>query len=372
MGAFVEDVLDHYFRAQLVGADKIPDDGPLILTPNHSGNAFPHDAFVLDALLWRHGGYTQKAKFRSVFTPQLAASWWMRPYGLDNWWRRGGGVDMSFDNYDRLLDRNEKVLHYPEGIQGIGKGFNRRYQLQHFHSSFVTLAARHEAPVFPVSIVNAEWVNPTSITFKPLDRLVNKLLSIPFLPVPIALLALLFPFIFYLSFPAKMTFVIHDPVDAREMLRRDGCSDVEDPPREASRRVAETYRQRMQALLDADVDRYGRQPYRWRELVRALGGISGRIFRATPFGWPFTYLQHDRDRRRPPARNWLHALVRDLDILAYYVPFGWPLIALLRRLRRPPYGYRGLTPEERMRREGDYRWSLDVNPLPEYDEVPSP
>ena len=67
---------------------------------------------------------------------------------------------------------------------------------------------------------------------------------------------------------------------------------------------------------------------------------------------------------RPPAKNRLHAFVRDLDILAYYLPFGWFILALTRKLRRPPYGYRGLSADERREREGAYRWSLETRPLP--------
>ena len=48
---------------------------------------------------------------------------------------------MTFDNFERLLARGERVIYYPEGVRGIGKGFHRRYELQRFHTSFITLAA---------------------------------------------------------------------------------------------------------------------------------------------------------------------------------------------------------------------------------------
>jgi 1-acyl-sn-glycerol-3-phosphate acyltransferase len=368
-GGFFHRIVEHYFRGELIGADKLPDEGPLIVAPNHSGNAFPHDAMVLDALLWRHNDFTKKGKFRSVYTPQLAATWWMRPFALDDWWRRGGGVDMTFANYDRLLDLGEKIIYYPEGVPGIGKGFTRRYQLQHFHSSFVVLGAKHGAPIHPVSVVNAEWVNPTSVTFKPIDALFKKLLGIPFLPLPIAVLAFVFPFIFYLAFPCQMTFVVQDAVDVRQMLREEGCDDVTNPSRDAVLRVAERIRQGAQDDLDAAVAKHGQSPYDWGGFVDAMKSIKGKILRTTPLGWPLSYLQHDRDMKRPPAKNKLHAWLRDLDVAAWYMPFGWFLIALLRKVRKPPYGYRGLTERERMEREGTYRWSLDERPLPDKDYV---
>ncbi|MFL5537869.1 MAG: 1-acyl-sn-glycerol-3-phosphate acyltransferase, partial [Longimicrobiaceae bacterium] len=238
----LRDIRDHWFRARIIGAEKIAAEGPLIVAPNHSGNAFPHDAVVLDGLLWDHFGMTREAKFRSVYTPQLAAVWWMRLYGLDNFWRRGGGVDMTFANYDGLLERGDRVIYYPEGVPGIGKGFLKRYQLQHFHSSFVALAARHQAPVYPVAVVNAEWVNPTSVTFEWLNALFRKTVGLPFFPIPTVFAAALFPFVFYLAFPCRMVFVVGDAVDVRALLAEEGETDLERPERERVLRVAERVR----------------------------------------------------------------------------------------------------------------------------------
>ncbi len=361
---YLRDIIGHYFRGKLIGAEKIPETGPLIVAPNHSGNAFPHDAMVFDALLWEAQGFKRSAKCRSVFSPKLAATWWMRPFAIDNWWRRGGGVDMTFSNYNALLDRGDKVIYYPEGVPGIGKGFLKRYQLQHYYSSFVVLAARYDAPVYPVSVVNAEWVNPTSVTFEPLNKLFDKLFGLPFFPVPTVFAAFLFPFIFYLGFPCKMVFVIGDPIDVRALLQEEGNHDHHQPDRAMVERVAERVRQTAQQHLDDAVAEHGQKPYDLGSLTRRLREIRGRIFRATPFGWPYAFLQHERNRQRPPARGRLHAFLRDLDILAYYLPLGWFILVLTRSLRRPPYGYRGLTKKERIRREGAYRWSLKDRPLP--------
>ncbi len=361
---YLRDLVYYYFRGEVIGAEKIPERGPLIVAPNHSGNAFPYDAMVFDSLLWHAQGLRKEAKFRSVFSPKLAAMWWMRPFALDNWWRRCGGVDMTFANYDALLDRGDKVIYYPEGVPGIGKGFLKRYQLQHYYSSFVVLAARYDAPVYPVSVVNAEWINPTSLTFEPLNKLFDKLFGLPFFPVPTVFAAFLFPFIFYLAFPCKMIFVIGEPIDVRALLDEEGNHDHRTPDRERVQRVAERIRQTAQRQLDEAVAEHGQKPYDLGSLRKRLRKIRGRVFRTTPLGWPYTFIQHDRDRQRPPAKNRLHAFVRDLDILAYYLPLGWFILALTRKLRQPPYGYRGLSADERREREGAYRWSLETRPLP--------
>jgi 1-acyl-sn-glycerol-3-phosphate acyltransferase len=361
---FLGEIVDHYFRGVAHGLEKLPENGPVIIAPNHSGNAFPHDAVVLDGLLWRHFGLSRAGKCRSVYTPQLAAVWWMRPYGLDNWWRRGGGVDMTFGNYDALLRRGDKVVYYPEGVPGIGKGFLKRYQLQHFHSSFVVLAAKHDAPVYPVSVVNAEWVNPTSVTFEWLNALFRKTIGLPFFPIPTVFAAALFPFIFYLGFPCRMVFVVGDPVDVRALLREEGETDPAHPDRDAVLRVAERIRRISQERLNAAVAEHGEKPWDLKGLWASMRKLKGRIWSRTPFGWPYAYIQHDRDRQRPPARGRLHAFLRDWDILFYYLPLGWIGIALARVLRKPPCGYRGLSARQRSEREGTFRWTLDTRPLP--------
>ena len=357
-------ILDHWFRPQLIGAEKIPAEGPLLLAANHSGNAFPHDAVVLDATLWRHDGLDPAKKLRTAFEKELTLVWWMRPFGMDNWWRRCGGVDMTFDNLDRQLARGDRVLYFPEGVPGIGKGFNRRYRLQRFSTSFILLALRRHVPVVPVSVVNAEWVHPFGYCFPPLDRLMQRCFGVPFLPLPVGLLATLFPWMWYLSFPSRMTFVVGDPIDVAALAREEGYTDPAVRDRERLDRIARRVRLLMQAELDASVRAHGRRPWDLRGLVRELRNARGRRLRVTPLGWPLAFVRQERDRNRPPARSWLRALLRDSDLLAYYLPLGWPLLSLARALRRPPYGYRGLSRSAAREQRGDFIWRLAEHPLP--------
>jgi 1-acyl-sn-glycerol-3-phosphate acyltransferase len=353
-----------YFRVRVIGADRLPKRGPLILAANHSGNAFPHDGIVLDGALWRQDGMLPGRKFRTVYEPELTTVWWMRPFGIDDFWRRGGGVDMTFDNFERLLERGERVLYFPEGVPGIGKGFNRRYRLQIFKTSFILLAGRHQVPVYPVYAINAEWVHPFGYCIPALDRVMQRLFHVPFLPLPIGLLACVFPWMWYLAFPCRMVFVVGDPIDVRALLWLEGVTDFDHPDRNALKRVAERVRRLMQEELEGCAARYGGRPYDVRSLWRELRRGWGRLRTILPWGWPIAYLRLDRDRRRPAARNRLHALLRDWDLIGFYLPFGWPFLSLFRALRRPPCGYRGLSPDERRECQGNYLWRLADRPLP--------
>ena len=357
-------VMRHYFRARLIGAERLPRDGPLIVAANHSGNAFPHDGIVLDAALWRYDGMVPSRKFRSLFEHELTLVWWMRPFGLDDFWRRGGGVDMTFDNFARLLERKERVLYFPEGVPGIGKGFHRRYKLQPFKTSFVVLGARHNAPIYPVYVINGEWVHPFGYPIPWLDRIMQRVFHVPFLPLPIGLLAVIFPWMWYLAFPARLVFVVGEPIDVRALLWREGVTDFERPDRAPLNRVAGKIRRLMQVELTEQVARHGDRPWGVRSLWTSLKS-AGNVWRILPTGWPVVYIKQDRDRRRPPARNRLHALLRDWDLIGFYLPFGWPLLSLARALRRPPCGYRGLPPREGQAARGDYLWRLSERPLPD-------
>ena len=371
MSNVIGPIAEHYFRPRIIGAGKLPREGPVILAVNHSGSAFPYDAIVFDFAMWRRDGLATEAKCRSVFEPELSLVWWMRPFGVDNLWRRGGGVDMTFDNFERLLDRGERVIYYPEGVPGIGKGFQNRYKLQRFRTSFLLLAARHDVPIYPVSSVNAEWVMPFHATFPPLDRLIDRFFHVPFLPLPAGLLALIIPWLWYLALPAHMTFVVGDPIDARRVLRAEGVTTFDHPDRSALERAARRVRAQMQASLDRDVAVHGKRPYEWRSLWRSLRRAGADLARVLPTGWPLSFVRYDRDQHRAPARNRLHAIVRDLDLAAFYLPFGWPLLTLSRRLRRPPYGYRGLSANESREQQGAFVWRLAARPLPPRAPAPS-
>ncbi len=357
-------VNDHWFRPVIFGAARLPTDGPLIIASNHSGNCLPHDAIALDSFLWMRDGADPARKLRTVFEPALTFSWWLRPCGIDDFYRRGGGVDLTFDNFERLLERGDRVLYFPEGVPGIGKGFQNRYRLQPFHTSFLLLAHRHHVPVVPLYVINGEYTMPLHFTIKPIDRVMQRIWGVPFLPLPAGVLACIFPFLWFIAFPARLTFVVSEPIDVDSFFRAEGVVDPAHASRDQLAAVAERVRQRMQGELTQLADIHGKRPYDVRSLIRHLRAAGRRFWSVAMTGWPVSYHRFDRDRRRPPARSRLHAILRDWDLALFYLPLGWPMLSIARALRKPPYGYRGLSRERKRELQGSYLWKIAERPLP--------
>ena len=362
-------VIDYYFRAEIEGAEHLPTEGPALLVANHSGSCFPHDAMVLDTLVWRRDGRPGIAgKLRTLFEREITLAWWTRFFGIDDFWRRCGGVDTTVTNIDRLLARGTRVLYFPEGADGIAKGFNQRYRLQPFSPTFVKLAARYDAPVVPVHVVGAEWAAPFGYTSRRVNRWVQRWLHIPFFPCPVILLGV-FPVLWYFALPCKLRYVVGEPVDVRRWLTEAGASDTASPSRAEAELVAQRLRAGMQAELERQVGKHGHRPFEVQSLGRALWHERHRLLRLLPFGWPQAFLGLERDlheERSSPRR------FRDWDLFAWYVPvLGWPLLALIRRLRRPPFGSRGLSTRAARLHQGEFTWSLKDLPLPLSGEATS-
>ena len=75
--------------------------------------------------------------------------------------RKVGGVVASPYNALRLLEQDQLVAVFPEGVKGTGKPFAERYRLQRFgRGGFVEIALRAGAPIVPVAVVGSEEIYP--------------------------------------------------------------------------------------------------------------------------------------------------------------------------------------------------------------------
>jgi hypothetical protein len=346
--------LNLYFRPEFINFEQMPEraqpDKPLILASNHSGMAFPWDAIIFGTGLFEKHDYELRKLFRALASPVLSASQLMNPFLLRDLWKRVGAVDATGLNFETMMNQSQtNVLVYPEGVPGIGKGFNRRYQLQKFSTSMIRMAIKYQTDIVWVSCVNGEWINPFSYASRWLNRQVNKI-GVPYLPVALQTpLLLVQPWLFYYALPAKLVYVRGNRYKPYEMV---GHRSIEEVSVDEIRRVRDEIQAQAQRELDAAVQQYGRKPYCWRELLRNLVKHSRDLPYWTPIGWPALFTEHDRRYCSEPeypqgvSKGWFRfwrIVWKNPIVLAYFLPvLGWiPILYRGLKGRREVHSWEG-------------------------------
>jgi|GEM_PF-299930 len=287
----------YYFRAEFIGfeGDSYPERNnpkrPLIFASNHSGMAFPWDGIIFASGLMRISGYDLSRACRGLASPMLSKSTLMNPFLLPNFWKRAGGIDATSLNFDTMMHFSESnILIYPEGVEGIGKGFDKRYRLQRLSTSTLRMSLKYKTDIVPFATVNAEYINPFSYSVPELNAIVQKV-GIPFLPLGLTtLLVLLQPWMFYFAFPAKLTFVRGRRIKTYEMLTK--------PFDEITKEDLSFLRDRvhhiMQLELDEAVRHYGKKPFDWEEFLGTLTTNWNKMLYFLPPMWSFIFIDHER------------------------------------------------------------------------------
>lgn len=342
-----ENVLQHiinptYFRPVFVNFDeKIERNNPkhpVILASNHSGMAFPWDAIVFGCDMYKYYEYDMSKLFRPLASPMLSKTALMQPFMIHNCWRMCGGVDATSINFETLMHLPEgNVLIYPEGVPGIGKGFNNKYKLQRFATSFIRMSIKYQTDIVPFSTVNAEYVHPYSYSVGWINKLSQKI-GIPFLPLSPLFVCMLFqPWLFYLSFPAKMTYVKGRRLKPYEMTNGKSYEELSDAE---IIKIRDSIKQSFQEDLDEAVKEYGHTPIGWKDFFKQSWKNRKFFPYYYPFMWPFLFTEFDRQWKAQEIKDgsgvdmkitplvWVKWLFRNPIIICYYLPIiGWiPLL----------------------------------------------
>jgi len=161
-----------YWRVETTGIENIPDQHRALLVSNHSGT-LPYDgAMIMYALRYDHPAHRNVRPLVEDFIFHF-------PF-LGAFLNRVGCVRACQENATRLLQQNQTVVVFPEGIKGISKLYRNRYQLQRFgRGGFIKLAFKTRTPIIPTAVVGAEEIHPmlTQITW------LAKYLGFPFVPI---------------------------------------------------------------------------------------------------------------------------------------------------------------------------------------------
>jgi 1-acyl-sn-glycerol-3-phosphate acyltransferase len=163
---------DRWWRVQAEGVANVPAHGRAMLASNHAG-ILPWDATMIAVALLREHPLPRQPRF-------LVLDWAFDLPWVSVFMRRVGGVIASPYNALRLLEQDELVAVFPEGVKGSGKPYGERYRVQRFgRGGFVEVALRAGAPIVPVAVVGSEEIYPKLAELPPLARLVGA----PFFPV---------------------------------------------------------------------------------------------------------------------------------------------------------------------------------------------
>ena len=160
----------HWFRVEAHGLEHIPA-GRALLIANHAGQV------AIDATM------IGTACFLEAEPPRVIR-------GMGEYWLptvpwvniamvRTGSVVGTRKNCVDLLEQEELVIAFPEGIRGMNKLIWERYQLQEFGYGFMRLALETRTPIIPVAVIGSEEQAPAIANLKPLARL----LRMPAFPV---------------------------------------------------------------------------------------------------------------------------------------------------------------------------------------------
>jgi 1-acyl-sn-glycerol-3-phosphate acyltransferase len=161
-----------YWRVETTGIENVPATGRALLVSNHAG-VLPWDGTMIKTAVFAEHSHPRhvRALVASLFMGMPMLSWFLR---------RTGQTVGHPDDTRRLLERDELVLVFPEGVRGTGKSFKDRYRLRRFgRGGFVQTAIRSGAPIIPVSVVGSEEIYPMVADLAPLARF----LGLPYFPI---------------------------------------------------------------------------------------------------------------------------------------------------------------------------------------------
>ena len=163
---------ERWWRVEASGAQHVPSHGRVLLASNHAG-ILPWDATMIAVALMKAHPLPRYPRF-------LVLDWAFRLPWISSVMRKVGGVVASPYNAMRLLEQDELVAVFPEGVKGTGKPFSERYRLQRFgRGGFVEIALRTRSPIVPVAVVGSEEIYPKLAELPGVARMIGA----PFFPL---------------------------------------------------------------------------------------------------------------------------------------------------------------------------------------------
>jgi len=220
-----------YFRVESQGHEHLPERGAAVLASNHAG-LLPFDGAmsIVDVLL-----HTDPPRLPRAIVDRWAGE---LPF-VNVFYARVGQVIGTRENFADLLDDEQLVLVFPEGIEGIRKTVTQRYRLQHFRVGFIEQALRARAPIVPMAVIGSDDQTPILYDLKPIARALG---------LPVAPITPTFPWLGplgLLPYPVRYRIVYGEPLTFHERFGPEGADDAR-----LVKYLARQVRRAVQQLID--------------------------------------------------------------------------------------------------------------------------
>jgi len=225
-----------YFRADVRGLDRIPNEGPVLLVGNHSGGNLPPDTFVFTLAFCSYFGVE-----RPFY--QLAHNLVVSMPGLGSL-RKFGTVAANHENAELALKSGAALLVYPGGDYEVFRPSWERHDVDFGgRKGYVKLAREAGVPIVPIASVGGQeaalfldrgqWLAKLLMVDK-----MARLKSVPILLAPPWGLTVS-DMVPRLPLPTKIAIEVQDPIDPDDIAASDD----------------DVVHEKVEAALQAGVDR---------------------------------------------------------------------------------------------------------------------
>lgn len=200
---------DHYWRVEVKGLDHVPRQGRAVLVGLHRGFMPWDGVMALHLLVQRLRRYP-----RFLIHPGLIKF----PF-LFNYMTKLGGIIACQENAAYVLERDEMLGLFPEGIRGAFALYRDAYRLGKFgRDEYVKIALRHRAPIIPFVTVGSAEIFPI---LKKFDwAWWKRLTEWPALPITPT-----FPFLPPVPLPAKWHTQFLEPIHIEQRYPPEAAGD---------------------------------------------------------------------------------------------------------------------------------------------------
>jgi WS/DGAT/MGAT family acyltransferase len=139
-------LMDYYFRLEIGGWGKIPDD-PALFIGIHSGGPLTMDAWTVALAWWRHFG-EERSLHGTAHDVLMGAP------GLGTYFRRMGTISPSRENIGAAFAKGDDVILWPGGEVDAFRSWKKRDRaILGGRTGFIRLALREQVPIVPMATI---------------------------------------------------------------------------------------------------------------------------------------------------------------------------------------------------------------------------